>query len=229
MALILVAEDEPQIADMIRLYLEHAGHRVLLAADGPQAIQHYRRLAPEVALLDVKLPGCDGFAVLDAIREYSDTPVLMVTSLGDTDQRIEGLSGGADDYVVKPFDPRELVARVDAVLRRAGGQRRTPFVRIGRLCIATETMTATIDTDAAPSTFEATPTQLRLLAHMARQPGRVFSRGELAEACLGDEGDALERTVDSHLSKLRRRLATHGLAQTIEAVRGVGYRVMLVA
>jgi two-component system response regulator AdeR len=229
MALILVAEDEPQIADMIRLYLEHARHRVLLAADGPQAIQHHQRLAPDLALLDVKLPGCDGFAVLEAIRETSDIPVLMVTALGDTDQRLAGLAGGADDYIVKPFDPRELVARVEAVMRRVTGTRRSRLLHIGRICIDMDAMTATIDAETDAKPLDATPTQLRLFAHMARQPGRVFSRSELAETCLGEDSDALERTVDSHLSKLRRRLAVHDLDAMVEAVRSMGYRAVEVS
>jgi two-component system response regulator AdeR len=226
MALILIAEDEHEIAEMIRLYLEHAGHRTLLVHDGYAAIQHHRRHTPDLALIDVGLPGLDGFAVLDAIRKTADTPAMMVTALGQSEHRLLGLRSGADDYIVKPFDPHELVARVEAVLRRVTMPRRRPVLRAGALMIDVEAMNATVEgTDGTLAALDLTATQLRLLAHLARSPGRVHTRGDLVAACLPVDGEALERTVDSHLSKIRRKLAAHGLDELVQAVRSVGYRI----
>lgn len=226
MSLILIAEDEHEIAEMIRLYLEHAGHRTLLVRDGLSAVEHHRRYAPDLALIDVGLPGLDGFLVLDAIREAGDTPAVMVTALGQPEHRLRGLRSGADDYIVKPFDPHELVARVEAVLRRTKTPRRHRILRVGALRIDVEGMSAWIEaTDGALVSLDLTATQLRLLTQLARFPGRVHTRADLVAACLRADGEALERTVDSHLSKIRRKLAAHELGNLVEAVRSVGYRI----
>jgi len=227
MALILIAEDEHEIADMIRLYLENAGHRTLLVRDGPSAIQHHRRHGPDLMLIDVGLPELDGFAVLDAIRETADTPAMMVTALGRSEHRLRGLRSGADDYIVKPFDPHELVARVDAVLRRVITPSRNHILRVGALRIDVAGMSASVEAvDGSLAPLDLTVTQLRLLAELARSPGRIYTRSDLVAACLPTDGEALERTVDSHLSKIRRKLAAFGLENCVEAVRSVGYRIV---
>ena len=231
-ALILIVEDEPQIAEILEAYLSREGFRTVTARDGETALQHHARLSPDLILLDVKLPKLDGFAVLARLRAHSDTPVIMVTALGEALDRLTSLRIGADDHVVKPFNPMEVVARVRAVLRRSltsAGQTDSA----GR-CLRVDGLEVDLASHAArlmaadstrPVLLDLTLTEFRLLAHMARQANRVFTRGELQDACLPQDGDALERTVDSHLSKLRRKLEAAGGSGFLESVRGVGYRL----
>lgn len=226
-ALILIVEDEADIADILDAYLVRAGFRTVRAADGDAALLHHRMLRPDLVLLDVRLPKRDGHAVLAEIRTTSDVPVIMATALGEDLEKLMALRVGADDYVVKPFNPLEVVARVQAVLRRTAGRE----TNAGRLTLDS----IEIDLEAhavrrlAPeggsSVIPVTLTEFRILAHMARQPRRVFTRADLLDACLPGEGDALERTVDSHVSKLRRKLELAGEAGYLEGVRGVGYRL----
>lgn len=225
--LILIVEDEPQIAEILAAYFGREGFRTVRAADGETALAHHRRLRPDLVVLDVRLPRRDGHEVLAELRRVGDTPVIMATALGEDLERLAALRGGADDYVVKPFNPLEVVARARAVLRRSSGERAaTRTVRLGKLEIDPLVHAARVLGDGeTAAVLDLTPTEFRILAHMARTPMRAFSRAELLDACLPADGDALERTVDSHVSKLRRKLAAAGCGDLLEGVRGIGYRL----
>lgn len=225
-ALVLIIEDEPKIADIIRAYFERHGYRTVCAVDGQAGIQHHRRLSPDLVILDVKLPRRDGWSVLTDIRRTADTPVIMVTALGDDADRLAGLRGGADDYIVKPFNPAELIERAAAVLRRARGLSRARVMRLSVLEIDLDRHAAKVILPAGHRPLDLTSTQFRLLRYLADVAPRVVERTELLEMCL-PEGDALERTVDSHLSKLRRRLEEAGAGDLLQSVRGVGYRLAI--
>ncbi|WP_312164279.1 response regulator [Phenylobacterium sp.] len=223
-ALILIVEDEPEIAEILDAYLGRDGFRTVRAGDGVTALQHHRMLRPDLVVLDVKLPKADGFEVLAEIRRRGDTPVIMATALAEDLDKLSALRIGADDYVVKPFNPLELVARARAVLRRTRARGVTPLLRLGPLEIDPQAYSAAVVGETGTRPLDLTLTEFRLLEHMARAPRRVFSRAELLDACLPD-GDALERTVDSHVSNLRRKLEAAGAPDLLEGVRGVGYRL----
>jgi two-component system, OmpR family, response regulator AdeR len=223
-ALILVAEDEPEIARILTSYLERDGFRTVTAGDGETALMHHAMLNPDLVLLDVQMPKRDGFAVLAEIRQRGQTPVIMATARAEDLDKLSALRIGADDYVVKPFNPMEVVARVKAVLRRTLGSDSPSTIRFGGVEIDTISYVATVIGSSGPTTLDLTLTEYRLLAHMARNPRKVFSRSELVDACL-PEGDALERTVDSHVSNLRRKLDQAGASSLCIVVRGVGYRL----
>ncbi|MFC4454395.1 response regulator transcription factor [Deinococcus sonorensis] len=220
-ALVLVVEDEPQIAGVLEAYLKQEGHRVEKAADGKSALALYRAARPDLLLLDLMLPGLSGMDVLRAVRADGQTPVILVTARAEETDQVLGLEFGADDYVVKPFRPREVMARVKAVLRRSQAGSETPQVyRIGPLEIDTGAVLARLHGAA----LALTPAEFRLLAHMASTPGRAFTRAELLSAALPDS-DALERVVDAHLASARRKLEAAGGAGLLQTVRGVGYRL----
>lgn len=223
-ALILIVEDEPEIAEILETYFAREGIRVICARDGVTGLAHHQRLRPDLVVLDIKLPGQDGFEVLATIRRRGATPVIMVTALAEDLDKLQALRIGADDYVVKPFNPLEVVARARAVLRRTIGQAPDQLLRIGPLCVDPLAHRAQVAGPAGVVTLDLTPTEYRLLAHMARGAGRAFSRGDLVDACL-PEGSALERTVDSHVANLRRKLAAAGAEGMLEGVRGIGYRL----
>jgi two-component system response regulator AdeR len=225
--LVLVVEDEPGIASILAAYLERDGLRSRQAQDGIEALQLFRQFRPDLVLLDIHLPGMDGIDVLRAIRDEDQTPVIMVTALADDVDKLLALRLGADDYVVKPFNPPEVVARVRAVLRRthAAPSATAAPLRVGPIEIDTEAHIATVygeDGQAVP--LALTLTEFRLLACLAAQPRRCFSRTHLIEHCL-PESEALERVIDSHLSKLRRKLQLAGQDGLIGTVRGIGYRL----
>lgn len=222
---VLVVEDEPGIADVLLAYLRRDGMQAELATSGEAALELFRRLRPDLVLLDVRLPGIDGLDVLRVLRAESNVPVLMVTARAEDVDKLLALRMGADDYVVKPFSPPEVVARVRAVLRRTGSrvEPTQPVLRVGQLEIDAQAHRARV-IGQPPQDLALTLTEFRLLACLAAQPQRCFSRAQLVEAALPDS-DALERVVDSHLSKLRRKLEQAGLPELIETVRGVGYRL----
>ena len=219
--LVLVVEDERHIAEVLEAYLRRDGFRTERALDGEAALGLYRAAQPDIVLLDVMLPKLGGFEVLQQLRALGHTPVIMVTARVEDIDKLVGLRMGADDYVVKPFNPPEVVERVKAVLRRI----RPPEANDERLYAGTlEIDTRGMQARIGSETLELTLTEYRLLEHFVRHPGRVFSRAELIEACLPDS-DALERVIDAHLNNIRRKLGGAGEATLIETVRGAGYRL----
>lgn len=225
--LVLIAEDEPQIARILAGYLERDGYRTAFALDGRQALAQHLALSPGLLLLDVQMPLCDGWEVLAHVRRRGDTPVIMLTARDQDADKLAALRVGADDYIVKPFNPAEVVARVAAVLRRSRGRTSTSvagILRCGAVEIDQESYAASVVRHGASTVLNLTLTEFRLLAHLMRTPRRVCSRLELLEACL-PEGNTLERTVDSHVSKLRKKLEEAGVANMPASLRGVGYRL----
>ncbi|CAM4018910.1 response regulator transcription factor [Deinococcus marmoris] len=218
--LVLIVEDEPDIAELLEAYLRREQFRTERASTGPAAVQLHRAVRPDLVLLDVNLPGFDGFEVLRRIRETAGTPVIMVTAFAEDLDKLLGLKMGADDYVVKPFSPLEVVARVKAVLRRAGAQDTGQPLRFARL----ELDPLAVRVRVAGERLDVTMTEYRLLEHLLRHPGRVCSREELLDAAL-PESDALERVIDTHLWNLRRKLEGAGQPDLIQTVRGVGFRL----
>ena len=226
-ALILIVEDEPQIADILVAYFAREGFRTVTASDGDLALQHHQMLSPDLVVLDVKLPRRDGFEVLAALRSRGTTPVIMASAMGEDLDKLSALRIGADDYVVKPFNPVEVVARAKAVLRRTrGGGTADALLRVAGLIVDMNAHSASLQMGNEPGqALSLTLTEFRLLSFMARSPHKVFSRAELLDACLPPEGEAIERTVDSHVSKLRKKLEAAGGPGWLEGVRGVGYRL----
>ncbi|HHH1032291.1 TPA: response regulator transcription factor [Yersinia enterocolitica] len=225
-ALILIVEDEPEIADILQGYLTHNGFRTAHAGDGVQGLDLHRMLKPDLVLLDVQMPLMDGWKVLAEIRNRGDTPVIMLTALDEDLDKIMGLRIGADDYVVKPFNPAEVVARTQAVLRRSSESSNKPKQRVLRVDvfeIDLENHEAMVLIGTRQHILSLTLTEFKLLAFLAQAPKRVSSRAELLASCLL-EGDTLERTVDSHMSKLRKKLEDLGLRGVPASVRGVGYK-----
>lgn len=225
-ALILVAEDEQEISGILTSYLQRDGFRTVTANDGEVALMHHLMLKPDLILLDVQMPKRDGFSVLAEVRKRGNTPVIMATARAEDLDKLSALRIGADDYVVKPFNPMEVVARVKAVLRRSNGMDgEASILRVGSIAIDTLCYSVAVDLESSRSILDLTLTEYRLLEHMARAPRRVFSRSELVDACMPDS-DALERTVDSHMSNLRRKLEVGGASGHCAVVRGVGYRLL---
>jgi two-component system alkaline phosphatase synthesis response regulator PhoP len=203
MRTILVVEDEPQIAGIVRDYLEHAGFAVITAGDGAAALALLRARRPDALVLDLGLPRIDGLDVIRAIRRDSRVPILILSARGDETDRVAGLELGADDYVVKPFSPRELVARVRAVLRRVeavplGDER----IETGDLVLDLVRRRVTV----AGRAVTLTPTEFELLATLAREPGRVWTRSQLLDAVHGFSLETYERAIDGHIRNLRRKL-----------------------
>ena len=221
---ILVVDDERKIADLARDYLEHAGFAVRIAADGETALAAVRRDRPDLVVLDLGLPGLDGLDVTRAIRRDSNLPVIMLTARSDELDKLLGLELGADDYLTKPFSPRELVARVRAVLRRADGTRvggADELVRAGDLTLDLARMRA----DLAGRTIELTATEFTLLLTLARQPGRIFTRSQLLDAVHGVAFESYERAIDTHIKNIRRKLEPDPRRPAhVLTVYGVGYR-----
>ena len=221
--LVLVVEDEPAIADIIRLYLTKAGYTVHHERDGEGGLDAVRRLKPAAVILDVGLPGIDGVEVCRRMRSDHDwTPVLFVTARDDEVDRIVGLELGADDYVTKPFSPRELAARVTSVLRRANGvPDSAPAMVLGAIRLEPAQRRVFAESGSTePSEIALTATEFDLLAYLMRRPGRVFSREQLLSEVWGYSSSAGTRTVDVHIAQLRSKL---GAASPVRTVRGVGY------
>jgi DNA-binding response OmpR family regulator len=223
---VLVVDDEPKIVEMVRLYLERDGHRVLVARDGPSALEAFRRDRPELVVLDLMLPGIDGLEVCRAIRRESEVPIVMLTARAEEVDRLIGLELGADDYLAKPFSPRELAARVRAVLRRSAPRQplETERREVGSLVIDALRHEVSCNGER----LALTPTEFRLLWTLAREPGRVFTRTQLLDQALEESYDGYERTVDAHIKNLRRKLRRVPGSQTcgIVTVHGVGYKFL---
>ena len=227
MALVLVVDDEVRIRDLVRRYLEHDGHQVVTAGSGAEALEVASRTSVDLIVLDLRLPDVPGEEVAAEIRRGSDIPILMLTAKVDERDRIHGLEMGADDYVTKPFSPRELVLRVDAILRR--GRTSTtvdPILSFGGGVLQIDESTRRVTVNG--EVVELTPTEWGVLLSLAAQPGRVCSRYELINRVRGYEFDGYERTVDSHVKNLRRKIEPNASQPVIvQTVTGVGYRLGL--
>jgi two-component system alkaline phosphatase synthesis response regulator PhoP len=219
---ILIVEDEIELVRVLRDYLERAGFRVQAASNGTEAVSHFRHAAPDLVLLDLNLPGLDGLDVARQMRRSSEVPIIMVTARVEETDRLIGLELGADDYITKPFSPREVVARVRAVLRRAQGRAEAPSV----------IRASDIEIDVGRhrvlrggTAVDLTPTEFALLAALAAQPGRAYTRLQLLEASQGEAYEGYERTIDAHIKNLRAKIeADPRRPAYIETVFGVGYR-----
>jgi len=221
--LILIVEDEPELARVVKDYMQKAGFRAEAVADGSSAISFYEHKRPDLVLLDLGLPKADGLDVARHIRRHSQTPIIIVTARVDETERVVGLELGADDYVTKPFSPRELVARVRAVLRRSQTAPEEPAtIAAGDI----EIDLIRHRTRIAGREVDLTPTEFGLLRTLARQPGRVFTRLQLLEAAQGETYEGYERTIDAHIKNLRAKIEPDARRpRYITTVYGVGYRL----
>jgi two-component system alkaline phosphatase synthesis response regulator PhoP len=222
MTTVLVVDDERAIVQIARDYLEHAGYTVVSAYSGGQAIDLARERRPDLIVLDLGLPEVDGYEVAKTLRKESDVPIIMLTARVEESDRLRGLEIGADDYITKPFSPRELVARVRAVLRRAhAAPAASEVTRAGDLTIDLPRMQVLL----RGRPIDLTATEIQLLATLARQPGRVFTRAQLLDAAGGLDADSFERSVDTHVKNIRRKLEpdSHN-PQYVLTVYGIGYK-----
>jgi len=223
---IVVIDDEESVRDVVKAYLERDGFTVYVAANGRDGLALAERRSPDLIVLDLMLPDISGEEICQEVRSRSDVPIVMLTAKASEDERIGGLIAGADDYLVKPFSPRELVARVRAVLRRTKGVE-TPLVEIlrfdeGRLEI--DTVKHAVLRDGAP--VDLTPNEYKLLLALARYPGRAYSRFELVNRVQGYDYEGYERTIDVHVKNLRKKIEPDpARPRYIETVTGVGYRL----
>jgi DNA-binding response OmpR family regulator len=225
MKTILVVDDEPKIASLARDYLEHAGFAVTVAADGRAALDTIRRTRPDLVVLDLGSPEVDGLDVTREVRRTSAVPIVMLTARDDEIDKLLGLELGADDYLTKPFSPRELVARVRAVLRRSesagSAEAGREVIRAGDLVLDVPRMGAEI----GGRRIDLTPTEFQLLATLAAQPGRIFTRAQLLDAVHGVAFESYERAIDTHIKNIRRKLEPDPRRpQHVLTVYGVGYR-----
>jgi DNA-binding response OmpR family regulator len=219
---ILVIDDEREIVKLVRAYLEQSGFRVVSAADGQEGLTVFRHEKPDLVVLDLSLPRIDGLDVCRTIRRESDTPVIMLTARVEEQDRLIGLELGADDYIVKPFSPREVVARVRTVLRRVRPVPSTPeSITAGDVTLDLLRHAVTV----AGKPVELTPTEFELLRAMAAEPGRAFSRMELLDAVQGEAYEGYERTIDTHVKNLRNKIEPDLKSpKYIITVYGVGYK-----
>ena len=222
MSHILVVDDEPKITQLVRDYLERAGFAVSVARDGPEALMRARTEHPDLVVLDLGLPGLDGLDVTRALRRDSTVPIIMLTARDDETDKVIGLELGADDYITKPFSPRELVARVRAVLRRHERDANAEVLRAGDLLVDLPRQRA----EVAGRPVDLTATELALLAALARHPGRVLTRSQLLDAVHGVAFETYERAIDAHVKNIRRKIepAPHA-PRYVLTVYGVGYRL----
>ena len=222
MKTVMVVDDEPKIVQLARDYLEHAGFAVVVAHDGKAALATARARKPDLVVLDLGLPELDGLDVARALRVDSNVPIVMLTGRSEESDKLVGLEMGADDYVTKPFSPKELVARVRAVLRRMERPRpETEIIRAGDVTLDLPRMRTTV----AERAVELTPTEFQLVAIMAREPGRVFTRGQLLDAVHGVAFESYERAIDAHVKNIRHKLEPEpARPRYLLTVYGVGYR-----
>ncbi|MBP1693265.1 MAG: two-component system, OmpR family, alkaline phosphatase synthesis response regulator PhoP [Chloroflexi bacterium] len=224
MKTILVVDDEPKIVQLVRDYLERAGYAVRTAGDGKAALALARRERPDLIVLDLGLPELDGLDVTRELRKTSDAPIIMLTARGEESDKLVGLELGADDYITKPFSPKELVARVRVVLRRAQNAI-NPNVEILHAADLTLDLPRMRVTAEGRAIEELTPTEFELLAALARQPGRIYSRAQLLDAVHGIAFESYERAIDAHIKNIRRKIEPDPHAPVyILTVYGVGYK-----
>lgn len=219
---VLIVEDDRNIADLLRLYLEKEGYTVVIAPDGMRGVEQFRTVHPSLVLLDVMLPGLDGWGVCRAIRAESQTPIIMLTAKSETEDKVNGLKQGADDYITKPFEMKEVLARIEAVLRRSGiepekSRRRLEF---DKLVIDMDAFELTVDGKKVPTP----PKEMELLYHLASTPNRVYTRNQLLDEVWGFDYFGDTRTVDVHIKRLREKLGGVSDQWDLKTVWSVGYK-----
>ena len=219
---VLIVEDDRNIADLLRLYLEKEGYTVVIAPDGMRGVEQFRTVHPSLVLLDVMLPGLDGWGVCRAIRAESQTPIIMLTAKSETEDKVNGLKQGADDYITKPFEMKEVLARIEAVLRRSGiepekSRRRLEF---DKLIIDMDAFELTVDGKKVPTP----PKEMELLYRLASTPNRVYTRNQLLDEVWGFDYFGDTRTVDVHIKRLREKLEGVSDQWDLKTVWSVGYK-----
>ena len=223
---VLIVEDDNNIAELLHLYLEKEGFETQVAPDGGKGVELYRSFQPELVLLDIMLPVMDGWSVLKKIRETDKTPVIMLTAKGETNDKVQGLEGGADDYIVKPFEMKEVLARIHAVLRRYGAENGESEKKLSfdKLVINLDSYELVVD----GRRIDTPPKELELLYHLAASPNRVFTRNQLLDEVWGFDYFGDSRTVDVHIKRLREKLEGVSDQWSLKTVWGVGYKFAVV-
>ena len=224
---VLIVEDDSNIAELLHLYLEKEGFETAVATDGGKGVELFRSFQPDLVLLDIMLPVLDGWGVLKKIREHDKTPVIMLTAKGETNDKVTGLESGADDYIVKPFEMKEVLARIHAVLRRFGGEgEETSGKRLtfDKLTVDLDSYELTVD----GKKVDTPPKELELLYHLASSPNRVFTRNQLLDEVWGFDYFGDSRTVDVHVKRLREKLEGVSDQWSLKTVWGVGYKFEVV-
>ena len=224
---VLVAEDDKNIAELLQMYLEKEGYAVTVAYDGGQALTKFRAIQPDLVLLDVMMPVMDGWGVCRTIRSESQIPIIMLTAKGETDDKVSGLKAGADDYITKPFEMREVLARMEAVLRRTGTTTTEKATRrrvCDKLIVDMDAFELTVD----GKKVDAPPKEMELLYHLAASPNRVYTRNQLLDEVWGFDYFGDSRTVDVHVKRLREKLEGVSDKWSVKTVWGVGYKFEVV-
>jgi two-component system alkaline phosphatase synthesis response regulator PhoP len=220
---VLVVDDDAKTVELVKLYLNRDGYRVYTAYNGNDALQQARDVHPDLIVLDLMLPGISGLEVCRILRRESDVPIIMLTALTTDDDRLTGLDLGADDYVTKPFSPRELAARVRAVLRRLPGERGPDKIEYGNLTVNYLKHEAFLENRP----LNLTPIEFKVLGALVKEPGRVFSRAQIIEKALGHNFDGFDRTIDVHILKLRRKLEPDPRhPRYVKTIYGAGYKLL---
>ena len=219
---VLIVEDDRNIADLLRLYLEKEGYKVVIALDGLKGVEEFRACQPSLVLLDVMLPGMDGWGVCRTIRAESKTPIIMLTAKSETEDKVQGLKQGADDYITKPFEMKEVLARIEAVLRRSGiePERSSRRLTFDKLIIDMDAFELTVDGKKIPTP----PKEMELLYHLASSPNRVYTRNQLLDEVWGFDYFGDTRTVDVHIKRLREKLEGVSEQWELKTVWSVGYK-----
>ena len=220
---VLVVEDDRNIAELLQMYLEKEGYAVTLAFDGGQGLEKYRSIKPDLVLLDVMMPVMDGWTVCKTIRADGSTPVIMLTAKGETDDKVTGLKAGADDYITKPFEMKEVLARIEAVLRRSGGagaEKKSRRLLFEKLVIDMDAFELTVD----GRKVDIPPKEMELLFYLASSPNRVYTRNQLLDEVWGFDYFGDSRTVDVHVKRLREKLEGVSQQWCLKTVWGVGYK-----
>ena len=220
---VLVVEDDRNIADLLQIYLEKEGYAVTVAYDGGQGLSKFRTLAPDLVLLDVMMPVMDGWSVCRSIRTESTTPIIMLTAKGELDDKVQGLKAGADDYITKPFEMREVLARIEAVLRRTNGitaETKARRLTFDKLTIDMDAFELTVD----GKKVDTPPKEMELLYYLAATPNRVYTRNQLLDEVWGFDYFGDSRTVDVHVKRLREKLEGVSENWSLKTVWGVGYK-----
>ena len=220
---VLVVEDDHNIAELLQMYLEKEGYAVTIAGDGGAGLTKFRAIKPDLVLLDVMMPVMDGWAVCRAIRSESQTPVIMLTAKGETDDKVAGLKSGADDYITKPFEMREVLARIEAVLRRSSGvtaEKKSRRLTFDKLIIDMDAFELLVDGNK----IDTPPKEMELLFYLASSPNRVYTRNQLLDEVWGFDFFGDSRTVDVHVKRLREKLENVSESWSLKTVWGVGYK-----